>query len=62
MLSRPGSLSLLGKHQIDNPTPAHVNLLRVAAVVQHIVVAAPGVLKRVTENRHRAEVTRVGHL
>ena len=32
--------------------------LRVAAVVQHVVVVAPGVLQRIGQDRHRGEVAR----
>jgi hypothetical protein len=51
----------LPQHQIDDPTPANVNLLRVAAVVQHIGVVTPGVLERVREDGHGAEVSRFVH-
>ncbi len=48
--------SAFHQDEIDHPAPADVNSLRVAAVAQDVVVVAPGVLKGVREDRHRAEV------
>jgi hypothetical protein len=52
---------LLAQYQIDNPTATNV-LIRIATVVQHIVVVASGILESVGKNRHRAEVSRFVHL
>ena len=49
---------LLRQHEIDNPTPANVGLINVAAVVEDVFAVAPGVLKGIRENGHRGEVTR----
>ena len=50
------------QHQIHNPAPAHMRRGGVAAVVEDVVVVAPGVLERVGQNGHRAEVAGVVHL
>jgi len=44
------------QHEIDDPATADVNLLRIAAMVQHVVVVAARILERIREDRHRAEV------
>ena len=39
-----------------------MRLIRVAAVIENCVVVAASILKRIRENRHRAEVARIVHL
>ena len=59
MANPPFVLSLPSRfvqYEVNHPAPANVNLLRVAAVVQHVVVVATCVLKCVRENRHRGEI------
>lgn len=51
----------LAQEKIDYPTPANV-FARLSAVVQDVVMVAPGVLKGVRENGHHAEVARLVHL
>src|SRR5437870_5229690 len=53
--------STLPEYQIDDPAAANVDLLRVAAMSQHIVAVAPGVLQRVRQDRHRREVPALVH-
>src|SRR5688572_16265034 len=50
------------QYQIAHPTPADVNSRGVAAVVQNVLAVAPGILKRIGQYRHRAEVAGVVHL
>src|SRR5437660_4357321 len=57
----PRSDGLLSQHQINRPAASDVNLLRVAAVREDIVAVAAGVLQRVRQNRHRAELARLVH-
>jgi hypothetical protein len=54
--------SLFPQHQIHNPTAANVRRVGVSAVVEDVLVFAPGVLKCVGENGHRTEVARLVHL
>src|SRR5262245_37065826 len=51
--------SRLSQHQVHDPAAADVRLLRIAAVVEDLLVVAPGVLQGVGQNRHRGEVARV---
>src|SRR5215207_5730262 len=53
--------SLFPQDEIDDPAPTNVRS-RPAAVVQYGRFLAPGVLERVREDRHRAEVARLVHL
>jgi hypothetical protein len=53
---------LLAQHKVHNPTSADMRLLRVAAVVEDVVVVAPGVLKGVGQDRHRGKLAGVVHL
>jgi hypothetical protein len=46
----------LPQHEVHDPAPAHVRRVGIAAVRKDVVVIAPGVLKRVGEDRHRAEL------
>src|SRR5262245_25659531 len=52
---------LLAQHEIDDPTPADMRA-SASAVAEDVFVVAPGILNRVCENGHRAEVTRLIHL
>lgn len=54
--------SLLAQHQIHDPAPADVGGVWVAAVVEDGRVVAPGVLQRVRQYRHRAEVAGLGRI
>src|SRR4051794_39286172 len=58
----PGTRSGAPKYPIEHPAPADVDAVRAAAVRQHLLVVAPGVLERVREDRHRAELARLVHL
>src|SRR6187551_1642442 len=53
--------SLFTQNEIHHPAPADVRRGRVAAVVQYVLVVAAGILERVREKRHRAEVPRLVH-
>src|SRR5439155_3798683 len=50
------------EQQIDDPAAADVRGVRVATVIQDVRVLGPGVLDRVGEDRHRAEVAGLVHL
>jgi hypothetical protein len=55
------ALLLFAEYQIDNPTTPDV-FAGVTAVVEDVVVVAPGILKCVSEDRHRGELASVVHL
>lgn len=44
--------------EIHDPATPHVNLLRIATVIQHVVVIAIRILKGIREDGHGAEVSR----
>ena len=52
----------LAQDEVHDPAPPDVNLIRVAAVREDLLVLAAGVLERVGEDGHRAEVPRLVHL
>src|SRR5262245_53900998 len=54
--------SFLPQHEVNHPAAANVNLLGIAAVVEHLVIVAASVLKCIRENRHGAELSRLVHL
>src|SRR5205814_1771507 len=54
--------SRLPENEVNHPAAADVNLVRIAAVVEDVVVVAARVLERVREDRHRPELARIVHL
>jgi hypothetical protein len=53
---------LLAEYQIYHPAAANVLLLRIAAVVENVVMVAARILDRVGQNGHRGEVAGIVHL
>ncbi len=50
------------QHQVYDPTTSNVRCVDIAAVVEDVVVVAPGILKGIGQNRHRGEVTRDSYI